>query len=391
MANSKRVLMIDDDVRLLSAAKRSFRKHFDMMVASSAADAYAILRDDPDFSVVLCDQNMPVTYGSECLALIAESYPSITRVMLTGNNDLATAKKAVNDGGVFRLLSKPVKAEELIETVDDAHAFHVENAKEGSLLDQTLSGSLRMLTDILAFQHPTAAFHGQRTRHWMNLTASDLGFQNIWELDVVLSIAPLAWLFETTAEEETSIALPMNETTTKTLQELIGHVPRLETASQILGTTGKATEGIHKKEVFATGDFVRSGIFLATLCAISYRLGDHEPCKKTIQAAFKDLKRPSHDPFFDLTTGIRDVLIFALESHDESVRFEVVNITLNQLRSGDVLLQDIVAPNGKLLLAKNHKLTSAMAERLRTSQRVLFPGNAPRVEIMRPSAEALAA
>src|SRR5205823_5357234 len=101
-------------------------------------------------SVVVSDMRMPGMDGVEFLSRVRDAHPLVSRVMLTGNNDQATAGRAVNEGSIFRFINKPCSHEQLVATIDDAIRQHQLVAAEKQILEQTLAGSIQVLTEILA-------------------------------------------------------------------------------------------------------------------------------------------------------------------------------------------------------------------------------------------------
>ncbi len=110
-----RVLCIDDEARILRALKALFR---DMNVHTTTDPAEAIAwASQSDVDVVVCDQRMPKMQGIEVLREIKIAHPRAMRILLTGYADLNAVLGSVNDGEVFRYISKPWDNTELRETV----------------------------------------------------------------------------------------------------------------------------------------------------------------------------------------------------------------------------------------------------------------------------------
>ena len=107
MTQNRKVLLVDDEIHVLHAAKRVLRKSVDVATANGPQEALEKIRDEGPYAVVVSDQNMPGVDGIKLLGLISKKAPSTTRIMLTGNNDQKTAVNAVNDGRIFRFVTKP--------------------------------------------------------------------------------------------------------------------------------------------------------------------------------------------------------------------------------------------------------------------------------------------
>lgn len=114
-----KVLCVDDEPSLLRALRWLLRSEFDVVVASDPVQALTLLRAD-DFDVVLSDQRMPGMSGAEFLQRAKEVSPCTVRLLLTGYADFSAVVSALNEGDVFRYLSKPWDNDKLVRSVQDA-------------------------------------------------------------------------------------------------------------------------------------------------------------------------------------------------------------------------------------------------------------------------------
>ena len=118
----KKVLLVDDEERLLSALRRRLSGDFDILTAVSGGKALELIAAEPSIAVVVADMQMPEMNGIELLKLIRERAPAIRRLMLTGNADQETAVAAINEGKVMRFLRKPCEIEDLKTALNQALA-----------------------------------------------------------------------------------------------------------------------------------------------------------------------------------------------------------------------------------------------------------------------------
>jgi putative nucleotidyltransferase with HDIG domain len=101
------VLFVDDEVNILKALARLFRREpIRVLTASSADDALAVLAREP-VRVIVSDQRMPGMPGVKLLARVRERWPDVVRIMLTGYTEIDVAVEAINHGEIYRLLTKP--------------------------------------------------------------------------------------------------------------------------------------------------------------------------------------------------------------------------------------------------------------------------------------------
>ncbi len=121
---AKTVLLVDDEVNITRALKRLLRRDgYRILVANSPQEAFDLLASY-EVQVIISDQRMPEMTGTELLRLAKELYPDTVRILLTGYTELATVTDAVNQGWLFKFVSKPWDDEELRGFVFQAFEAH---------------------------------------------------------------------------------------------------------------------------------------------------------------------------------------------------------------------------------------------------------------------------
>ncbi len=114
-----RILYVDDEKYNLTAFKAAFRRDYKIFLAETAAAGIEILRDN-EIELVITDQRMPEVTGVEFLKKIVPDYPNVIRMILTGFSDVEDIISAINDGGVYRYITKPWDKDDLKITIDRA-------------------------------------------------------------------------------------------------------------------------------------------------------------------------------------------------------------------------------------------------------------------------------
>jgi len=114
------VLFVDDDAGNRQAFLATFRREMDVLLAKDMKEVWEHLATS-QVHVVIADQRMPGTPGSQMLALVRERYPSIKRMLITGYSDLEAIIDAVNKAGVSHYSAKPWNADELAGAVRQAY------------------------------------------------------------------------------------------------------------------------------------------------------------------------------------------------------------------------------------------------------------------------------
>lgn len=131
MAREKhgRLLIVDDEESVLQALRRLFHRQYDVVTHTSGAAALEQLQNER-FDVIISDMRMPQMTGAELLKSCFELYPQMIRILLTGYSDLESAIKAVNEGNIYRYVSKPWDNDQLRELI--AEAIDTRDLKEAN-------------------------------------------------------------------------------------------------------------------------------------------------------------------------------------------------------------------------------------------------------------------
>jgi putative nucleotidyltransferase with HDIG domain len=160
---------VDDEPLVLAGLRRSVHTEFSADVAGGGEEALAKVRADGPYPVVVSDMRMPGMDGAEFLATVRTIAPDSIRVMLTGYGDMAAAVRAVNEGEIFRFLTKPVSAEILLVTlracVAQYHAARLENEQlkiTVEALEQLDLGTLTALARAIDAKSAWTAGHSER-------------------------------------------------------------------------------------------------------------------------------------------------------------------------------------------------------------------------------------
>ncbi len=115
-ARRANVLFVDDEPRVLTSMRALFRRDYNVHLANSGDQALALL-EQADMDVIVSDQRMPGMTGVDVLKACKERAPRAMRILLTGYADKDAITASINEGEVFRYLTKPCARETLRETV----------------------------------------------------------------------------------------------------------------------------------------------------------------------------------------------------------------------------------------------------------------------------------
>jgi CheY-like chemotaxis protein len=150
------LLLVDDEPNILTALKRLFRRDgHKMLTAASGPEALEILSQHK-VDVIITDQRMPGMTGVEMLRRAKTLYPDTIRMVLSGYTELQSVTDAVNEGAVYRFLTKPWDDDQLLEQARKAFEMR-DLIEENHTLDarirttnQELVAANRNLAELLA-------------------------------------------------------------------------------------------------------------------------------------------------------------------------------------------------------------------------------------------------
>src|SRR6202161_1845066 len=178
---NQRVLFVDDEPNILEGIQRTLRKQVELQTASSGAEALRLIGESGPFAVVVSDMRMPAMNGAQFLAKVREQEPDTVRMILSGHADLEATIAAVNEGHIYRFLTKPCPTDRLLAAVEDGLNQHRLRTAEKVLLEQTLSGAVKMLIEILGMVIPAASSRASRLQRYTLALASALALPERWQ------------------------------------------------------------------------------------------------------------------------------------------------------------------------------------------------------------------
>lgn len=187
----EKILFVDDEQHVLDSITRQLRKRFATRTATSGKAALEILKDEGPFAVIVSDMRMPGMDGVQLLTQVKDAYPDTVRLMLTGNADQETATEAVNKGQIFKFLNKPCSTANLVTSLALAQRQFRLITAEKELLDQTLKGSIKVLSELLSMANPIAFSSGRRIKSVVVNLAKTLELDNLWKFEIAALISQI--------------------------------------------------------------------------------------------------------------------------------------------------------------------------------------------------------
>lgn len=362
---SEKILFVDDEVHILDSMKRQLRKRFNVVTAESGKEALEKFIDDGPYSVIVSDMRMPEMDGVELLATVKDRYPDTIRIMLTGNADQATAIDAVNQGQIFKFLNKPCSIPVLVTSLALALRQYRLVTAEKELLDKTLKGSVKVLSELLSFANPTAFSGGLRIRSLVVSIAEALSIDRLWQLEIAALMSQIGCVTlpnEIITKLYSNLDLNQNEMEMyfrhpQAGAQLLENIPRLEGVAQIIRNQLKDfdeydPDDTDNEETNLSTQVIRV-IFDYDL--LLFQGTSHTDAIKRLRKQ-KNIYNPEVIKQLNklkLTEGVS----------------QVVNLMIKDLTIGMVAEDNIIAKNDTLLVPKGQEITKPVLQGLQNFSR----------------------
>lgn len=352
------VLCIDDERRILEGITLILRREFEVLTAMNGPEALHLLRQRPDTAVVVSDMKMPEMNGATLLARAREMAPECTRILLTGETGQQTAVAAVNDGQIFRFLTKPCSPDKLLTAVRAAVRQHQLITAEKVLLQETVLGSIRALVDVLAIVNPIAFGRGGRIKRLAMRLAEAAGMSTSWELEAAALLSQIGYvslpveLVEKAGNGErlnADEALLIGEAP-KLTQGLLARIPRLENIAAALTL---ATHGKLKAAVSA--DVEAMAAVLMLVLELDVLTNQHNGAGEAI-ATLQSRYGKKHEKLLRHLTEL-------CGTSESSPHLR--ELRLQDVQLGMILMDDVRNDVGILLVSRGYEVSQSFIDRMR--------------------------
>lgn len=359
---SIRILCVDDDRLILDGYRRQFRKVFDLYTAGGGEAGLEMLKRNGPFAVIVSDMNMPGMNGIEFLARARQIAPESVRIMLTGVADLQVAINALNEGHIFRFLTKPcdapVFAKALTAGIMQYRLVHAEK----ELLEKTFTSTVRVLIELLEAANPLAYSRAMRIKGYVLQIVDLLGLDSNWQYELAAMLSQIGCVnipADTLEKIMTGGHLYEEEKEMKHSfpaigRRLIESIPRLESVAEMVGNQDKPFREYDKRgepgrSISVIGaQMLKASIDLDVL--ISQDLPLSEAC------LIMGSNNGEYNPEI-----LRIIDQISIPYFEKVVRIlKAINLS-----PGMVLAEDVISRNGTLIVCKGKELTELFVSRLR--------------------------
>ncbi len=352
-----KVLCVDDEPRVVDGLALHLRREYRVAVAHGAQSALQALKEGGAPAVIVSDMRMPGMDGATLLKHVKHLYPETARILLTGDPGRDVAIAAVNEGQIFRYLTKPCPPEQLRAAIEAGVAHHKLLIAERVLLQETLIGSITALVDILALTHPVAFGRATRLKRLASDLAEAVGQKGFWQLEAAAMVSQLGLISlpnelveklyygKRLTPEERALA----EGAPHVAQKLLGRIPRLEPVMEILSVSRQTKAEVPEGLIKLGAGILRLVQEYDTQIAQGRAVGE----------AIEAIRMPPLRHDGKLVEQL-ELLVGALVGAQE-----LSEIVVGDVIPGMVFMVDLRTPVGTLLVPKGFEVTEAFLERVR--------------------------
>jgi response regulator RpfG family c-di-GMP phosphodiesterase len=234
------ILFVDDDIHLVSALQRSLYKSYRVELALNADDALAAIAEVP-YALVVSDLQMPGMNGIELLKKVKDVAPETVRILLTGQADLEAAIEAVNEGNIFRFLRKPCPQDLLRRTLEAGLAQYRLQMAEKDVLQETLLGTVAVLTEMLGAIEPAAFGRASRLRWCIRKLSREMKVRDPWQFEAAALLSQIGCISGASETLRKSCGGdPADDEScepsspSRVARRLLERVPRLQSVAQMI-------------------------------------------------------------------------------------------------------------------------------------------------------------
>ncbi len=340
---TERILFVDDEKNILDSMKRLLRKRFEIDTALGPTAGLEMVKKFK-FAVVVSDLRMPSMDGIEFLSHVRTLNEDTVRIMLTGYADLDASIAAVNEGRVFRFLTKPCPDQQLIQTLQAALDQYRLVTAEKELLRDTLRGMVSLLSEVLANLKPEIYGIISRIRPYLRQLSRKVHDPKPWEVETASMLCLLGFIFlPDTLIQRVVKGKELSEQDKQTYfrhaelaAELISHIPRMASIAQIIRYQEKGYDGSGVPYDDVMGTKIPLGARMLKVLLDFDRLTTDDTPKKDGLAKMK-----RNAQLYDLRVlqAMEDIL-------GDDVKYEVKTVKLVNLRKGMYLMSDVMITHG---------------------------------------------
>lgn len=401
------LLFVDDEQNILSSLKRLFRSSgYRILTASSAKEGLEILENEA-IDLIVSDMRMPEMSGDEFLEQVAVKWPNTIRILLTGYSDISATIAAINNGGIYKYISKPWEDGDLkitvqraleqkrLEEIVEQQNRELKELNEGlenkvqartAELSQTVGmvekayeslkkgygDSIKTFSNIIEAREGQVAGHARRVANMARRVALALGVDKVETQDIFF--AGLLHDIGKIGLPDRLLSTPFDELSDHDREEVIRHSIVGEMLLMPLDILHGAAKIIHSHHEWFDGGGYPDGLKKEEVPLGAYILAvadDYDALRAGMLMSEK-LSAAQAQDFILNNRGKRyspqvvDVFmnLIKADNKESKAEEEAVYMSADALKEGMVLGRDLMTKSGMVLIARGYRIDEALIKKI---------------------------
>jgi len=358
-----KILFVDDEPAVLDGYKRTLYREFAVDTAVGGEQGLEAVEARGPFAVVVSDMRMPGMNGVQFLSKVRQVSPNTVRMILSGQSDMDATIAAVNEGNIFRFLTKPCDKEVLGKAVTTGLVQYRLITAEKDLLENTLMGCIKVLTDVLSTVSPEAFGRSMRITRCMRHLVGKFHLSSPWCFEAAAMLSQLGCIsLDTELLQAAYLGIPLSQDEQarfnahpQVAKDLIATIPRLEPIAWMISQqlAKKAPQDVPQASAMPNGDLPLGAKMLTLAVAyddLKMKGSSHVEALADLRLR-KDFDRKLVDALVDMKS-------------EGGTTMELRKVPVSKLSTGMILQQEIRNRLGLLVVGKGQEITHALLMRL---------------------------
>jgi response regulator RpfG family c-di-GMP phosphodiesterase len=358
-----KILFVDDEPSVLEGYKRLLHREFVADTAVGGEQGLAAIRNHGPYSVVISDMRMPGMNGAQFLAQVRQNAPDTVRMLLTGYTDLTAAIDAVNEGNIFRFLTKPCEKDLLVKVITTGVEQYHLITTERELLEKTLIGSIKVLADVLSAASPETFGRSVRIARLVGHLAHRFNLSSAWRFEAAATLSQVGCVtldIELVRRAYAGAKLSPEDqarfnTHPQVAMDLLAGIPRMESIAWMISQqlNKEIPNAVPGEPASSEKDIVLG----AKILKLAVAFDDLRMKPLSIEDAIARLHSRRSEFDSGLIEALRDL-------RPPATKMTLRKVSTLKLAIGMILEQEVRNREGMLLLAKGHEITPAVLIKL---------------------------
>jgi response regulator RpfG family c-di-GMP phosphodiesterase len=358
-----KILFVDDEPAFLKGYQLMLRQNFEVDTAVGGEQGLAQIHDHGPYAVVVSDMRMPGMNGVQFLARVRQIATDTIRMILTGYTDINAAMDAVNEGNIFRFLAKPCERDVLSNAITSGLVQHRLITAEKELLENTLMGSIKVLTDVLSAASPEAFGRSIRITRCVRHLVAKFHLPSSWSFEAAAMLSQLGCItLDTELIQAAYVGThlsPQNqarfEAHPNAARDLLVNIRRLEPIAWMISQQLTRGNPQNPPQVPELPSEVL--VFGAKMLRVAVAFDNLRMKGMSNDEVVQHLRYRSDE--FDLE--LVDALV---DMKSEEAKMQLRKVLVSTLKTGMILQQDVRNRAGLLVVAKGQEVTRPLLVRL---------------------------